>query len=269
MTAAVAVGQGLFVLLYFAAVFLHELAHFVVAKRLFYRTEQIKVGIFGATLVGQFDNMTVADTAKIALAGPLCNIVLAVCCLASWWLWPVAYPVTHQFYVANITMAVTNLLPLYPLDGGRILHVLIARIGGKKAIRIVEHAKTVAALLLFALFIASVFFGQCLFTVGLFALCLMMVEVSPNGYIRSTFLWGHFSRVGMEKRTLVYSLDSTISNVSKRIRGNYLYCLEVVDNQMQVVAFLDYQQLEHAIVTFPVSTRLSEVVALCKNNGAK
>jgi len=75
MVLAVAFGQGLFVLLYFAAVFLHELAHCVVAKRLFYHTEQIKLGIFGATLVGQFDNMSVVDTIKIALAGPLCNIV--------------------------------------------------------------------------------------------------------------------------------------------------------------------------------------------------
>ena len=260
MVLAVAFGQGLFVLLYFAAVFLHELAHCVVAKRLFYHTEQIKLGIFGATLVGQFDNMSVVDTIKIALAGPLCNIVLAVCCLASWWMWPSIYPITHQFFVANVTMAVTNLLPLYPLDGGRIVFALVSKMNCR-VIAVVKSAKTVASVVLFAIFVISLFTGDNLFSVGLFALCLLTVEVAPTGYTKSTFLWKRFEKVGMEKKTLVYQMDSTLSAVAKRIKGNYLYCLEIVDNQMKVVGVLNYQQLEHVIVTMPLTTKLSQLVA--------
>ena len=67
--------------------------------------------------------------------------------------------------------------------------------------------------------------------------------------------------MGMEKKTLVYQMDSALSAVAKRIKGNYLYCLEIVDNQMKVVGVLNYQQLEHVIITMPLTTKLSQLVA--------
>ncbi len=263
MAIAVALGQGLFVFLYFVAVFLHELAHYVVARRLFYCAQQIKLGIFGATLVGQFDDMPAKDTVKIALAGPFCNVICAICCLASWWLYPTLYPITHQFYVANITMAVTNLLPLYPLDGGRIVFALVAKTCNGKILIVVKRAKTVVSVMLFVLFVVSLFTGDNLFSVGLFALCLATVEVCPTGYVKCAFLRRRLN-FGMEKKTLVYQQDTPLSAVTKRIKGNYLYCLEIVDSQLHVVATLDYQQLEDAVVTLPPTTKLCQIVS-CGN----
>ena len=57
----------------------------------------------------------------IALAGPICNGVLALATFALWWLLPESYVYTQDFLNSNLTLMCFNLLPCFPLDGSRIV----------------------------------------------------------------------------------------------------------------------------------------------------
>jgi Zn-dependent protease/predicted transcriptional regulator len=115
-------------LLFFASVLFHELSHSVVARVYKIRVASITLFVFGGVARIVKDAPTPAQEFNIAFAGPLSSGVLAlgfygltrvvpnnemVGALAEW-LWE-----------TNLALAVFNLLPGFPLDGGRIFRALV------------------------------------------------------------------------------------------------------------------------------------------------
>lgn len=260
---AVLFRQGFFALNYAIAVVLHELSHYLAANRLFYRCKEISVSVFGAVLYGDFADVTPPDRIKIALAGPCANIVLATLCLAVWWIAPDSYYYTEDFFTANVSMACVNLLPCFPLDGGRVLTGVLEGKFGDKSVVIARNVTVVLSLILFGLFLCSLFTGDNLFSLGLFAVCLFsgVFAKGKECYVKTTFAQnrGAFLKKGMEKKTLVFALNNTLRDVAKRMQGNFLYCLEVVDDDMEVVCRYSVAQLEQLVITFPLDTPLSKL----------
>lgn len=119
--------HGYFATVYFTAVLLHELAHYAVARARFYHCYEVRVSVFGAVLYGDFRDVEPRDRIAIALAGPLANAVMCVLCLALWWAFPSTYVFTEVFFAANASMACVNMLPCYPLDGGRVVTGLLEK----------------------------------------------------------------------------------------------------------------------------------------------
>ena len=76
------------------------------------------------------------------------------------------------------------------------------------------------------------------------------------GYV---YAKNHFLAFGMEKKVLVFNTQNTLSDVAKRMQGNYLYALEVVNDDMQVVATFSIADLEHIIITKPLTTLLKDL----------
>ena len=246
--------------MYSFAVVLHEIAHYVVASKLFYHCKEIQLGIFGAVLYGDFQDVAGADRVKIALAGPVCNVVLCLACLALWWLVPDSYFFTESFFTANATMACVNMLPCYPLDGGRVLTGALEEKLGNKALPITKKLTIAMSLAAFAAFVVSLFTGDNLFSVGLFAIGLFSGIFSRGKeiYTRTsiTVNRSRFLKRGMELKTLVFSQKNLLSDVLKRMQGNFLYCLEVVDDDMQVVARYSIAQLEQLVLETELNTPL-------------
>ncbi len=249
---------------YTIAVVLHECSHYLVARKLFYRCTQIQVGIFGAVLYGEFDNVTALDRIKIALAGPLSNLAVCVVCLATWWIAPESYPFTEVFFQSNVSMACVNLLPFYPLDGGRVVTGILQLKRNRDCTHVVKKVTVATSLLLFLLFVISLFTHHNLFSLGLFSLFLLsgaLAKSNGEKYVKSAFVFSkrHFLACGMEKKTLVFNSQNTLADVVKRLYGNYLYALEVVDDDMIVVATYSIAQLEKLVVTAPLSTKLQDL----------
>lgn len=94
------------------AAVIHELGHLVVSKIRKVPWEELKIGAGG--MVIHMGTMTEKDTLLIALAGPGASLLL--CSLLH--VWP-------QAAICGLVQGVYNLLPIYPLDGGRVLHALI------------------------------------------------------------------------------------------------------------------------------------------------
>ena len=108
-------------LLAFFAITIHELSHFFVALIAGARDMTILLMPYGATLVAKGD---LPHFGAVLLAGPMANFSLASFALSACWLFPELYGYCKGFIALNALLAILNLLPAYPLDGGRLFRLL-------------------------------------------------------------------------------------------------------------------------------------------------
>jgi Zn-dependent protease len=112
-----------------ATVGLHELGHAVAAQRYGYPTSDITLYVFGGIAsIEATDEMADHPDQElvIALAGPAVNFALVV--VFGWaTLWTGPHPVLAALVSMNLMMGLFNLIPAYPMDGGRILRALLAK----------------------------------------------------------------------------------------------------------------------------------------------
>ena len=119
----------------FAGVVLHELGHSLVARRYGYPIDSITLWLFGG--IAQLTEMPEdwRQELTIAVAGPVVSVLLGVLSYAGFLAVPGSDGVGFQAarfvlgYLAfiNVALAAFNLLPGFPMDGGRVLRALLAR----------------------------------------------------------------------------------------------------------------------------------------------
>jgi Zn-dependent protease/CBS domain-containing protein len=138
------------VLLLFVSLIIHELGHALVARRQGIEVKRIDLFLFGGLTQMSRDPSSPGQEFKIAVAGPLATFAVILVCIAI----DVAIVGTHRLTHAiglendiqitpvllslswllpmNVLLLVFNLVPAFPLDGGRIARALVWRITGDK-----------------------------------------------------------------------------------------------------------------------------------------
>ena len=119
-------------LLLFVSVLLHELAHSLVARRRGLPVKSITLFIFGGVSNIEREPTSAGIEFQMAVVGPLTSLVIGVICFL------LQLPLQGSnsplegilFYLAvtNILLGVFNLIPGFPLDGGRVLHSIVWRL---------------------------------------------------------------------------------------------------------------------------------------------
>src|SRR5260221_9352186 len=108
----------------------HELAHSMVALHYGIPVVQIILYLFGGVAQIARDPERPGQEFWIAIAGPASSMVLALMFGALSSLRGLAGAACSWLAVVNLTLALFNLLPGFPLDGGRVLRAILWRIGG-------------------------------------------------------------------------------------------------------------------------------------------
>ena len=130
-----AVATSLFTaLVFFASIVAHELGHSLVAIKRGVPVSAITLFIFGGVAQLNKDNENATDEFWIAIAGPMVSFVLALVFsvlsgLTSQWYEPVAVGFGWLAMI-NMMVALFNLIPGFPLDGGRVFRALIWKVTG-------------------------------------------------------------------------------------------------------------------------------------------
>ncbi len=124
-------GAGLVAtLLFFFSVLFHEMSHSLMAQRCGIEISEIKLFIFGGVARLSEDSKNPVTEFKIAVVGPFSSFILAV----FFWFcqkllgglqFPLAQAVTGYLVWINVALGIFNLLPGFPLDGGRILRAIL------------------------------------------------------------------------------------------------------------------------------------------------
>lgn len=120
------------------AVLGHEIAHAVAGRMLGFRVHRIVATLWGGHTSYDGTGSTPGRAAVIAVSGPLANLALAgLGLVASATLpWP-ASEFAWSVTVLNLLLAVFNLLPGLPLDGGQIVHSLVWKVSGRRDLGLV------------------------------------------------------------------------------------------------------------------------------------
>lgn len=138
MALAAATGYFIELITMFCLVVMHELGHVFAARGFRWRVRRIELLPFGGVAeVDEWGNKPPREEIAVALAGPLVNLVMILVSglLRMVHVWDSQW--TIFFMQGNAIMAGLNLLPVWPLDGGKIMQSLLSyRIAYLKTISI-------------------------------------------------------------------------------------------------------------------------------------
>lgn len=114
----------------FVCVLAHEISHSLVAMRSGIPVKGITLFLFGGVSELKAEAMSPGDELRMAAAGPIMSALLGAGCgviyYAAYELLPTqARSLLYYFMFINLSLAVFNLLPGFPLDGGRILRAIL------------------------------------------------------------------------------------------------------------------------------------------------
>ena len=172
---------------------IHELGHLIAGLILGFKVEEIKLTPMGVRLQFKVEseeynkkvkkgNMLNVKKAIIALAGPITNIIIFTILILIQNL-DLYFTQTYIYQIivySNILIAIFNMIPIYPMDGGRFIsEILKIKIGYKKAYKITYLlSKTILIILTATASIAILYLKNiAIFFIIMYLWCLEIQEI--------------------------------------------------------------------------------------------
>jgi Zn-dependent protease len=273
----------LLVVLLFALVLIHELSHSRVAQHYGIEVKNITLLPIGGVSSMEEIPQDPRRELIISVVGPLSNVVLGLLMLAAA---PLFFDVGRVFsagefsnlllsrgfvaayvylFVVNLTLAVFNLLPAFPMDGGRVFRAFLAmRMGRPRATRI---AVVVGQILAVAMGVAGLLGGGVfLMFVAVFIYFGAQAEGAGNDIQR--VLGDLRVRQAVNTRIETASPGQTIGELAARLFHIYQEDFAVVDSAGQVVGVLTRDRLISMLgkhgSDFPVSEAMRTEFPICR-----
>jgi Zn-dependent protease/CBS domain-containing protein len=251
----------------FGTVVLHELGHALTARRFGIRTRDITLLPIGG--VARLERMPEKPWQEllVALAGPLVNVVIAALIFA--WLTltggtalptsaPLATPsplLTSLLWV-NVMLAIFNLLPAFPMDGGRVLRALLAM--RTDHVRATRMAARIGQAIAIVLGIAGLFFNPMLMFIALF---IWIGAASESASVQAkAALEGVPVTAAMITEFYTLSPDDTLGTAARALIGTTQTEFPVVDETDRVVGLLMQSRLLEGLTEQGGDARVGDVM---------
>lgn len=148
---------------------IHEMSHVAVGMALKMKVEKIEIMSFGLSVSFYKDlNDNIIKEILVALAGPLMSLALAILsCKIEF-----AFATIQENVYSNILIFLFNLIPIYPLDGGRIikgiLHIIF---GSEKSEYLINKISKVTIIILTIISSIAVFYYK---NIAIFLACILL-----------------------------------------------------------------------------------------------
>lgn len=255
-----------FVLALFLCVFLHELGHALAARRYDISTRDITILPIGG--LARLENMPEAPRQElvVALAGPAVNFLIAGLLFVVVNFFPAhreSFDLTtidgntflYTLFSANLILAVFNLIPAFPMDGGRVLRALISfKFSRIKATRI---AAAIGQILAIFFVIVGLFYNPILLLIGFFIFLGAQAEAKFTE-IRSLMHGYHIYDVLMKDYKALHVEDELSQAVDILLNGQTTVFL-IMDGD-HVVGTLSKNEIIRALSEYGKQVRVGEVM---------
>jgi Zn-dependent protease/CBS domain-containing protein len=232
--AAAALDSTLFIVLLFACVVLHEFGHITAARRYGVKTPEVTLLPIGGVSSLERLPSDPAQELVVALAGPAVNLVIGLALIATLGsahlrdLEQIDNPhlsLLGRLAVANIFLVVFNLIPAFPMDGGRVLHALLAmRVGAARA---TEIAARIGQALAFGFGFLGLFGNPLLLFIAIFVYIAAAGEAQMSAAHEA--LKGVTVGEAMETRFTPVSIDASLAQAVDALLATAQHEFPVVD----------------------------------------
>lgn len=258
--------QVLFLLAIFTCVVLHELGHALTASRYGFKTKDITLLPIGGVARMEAIPEKPMQELVMALMGPIVNVAIAL----------VLYPfVADQLneknlaliqkinadnfllgiFLVNMSLAVFNLLPAFPMDGGRVLRALLSfKIGRVQATRIAAH---VGQLLAIGFAMIGLFFNPFLLMIAIFVFLGAQVELDETE--SKSLLSGHKVKEAVIKNFISLRSNDSLSTAIQKLLDTQVREFVVFDCD-RVVGTIDRSKIFEAVKQHGADTPLAKVL---------
>lgn len=225
-------------MLTYAVTVLHELAHIFVAKKLGVDVLKVEILPFGITMrLTDVGIKNPKDEIKISLAGPISNLLIVFFLNA-------LYNGPHKDFIftTSLVMGVFNLLPILPLDGGRVLRcVLIKKYGYIRAMSItlsVTKAFSVVLIFLGAFLLWLTKFNFSVLLIGSFLVANITEErKNANLIIMKDILYSRkkLAQKGVtDAGVIAVSQDESAKKVLLKLTYDKYFLIHIIDRDMKL-----------------------------------
>jgi len=244
----------IFVVSIFGCVILHELGHALVAKRLGVTTRDITLYPIGG--VAMLDGRPKPrQELWIALAGPAVNVVLAVLIGIALVVQyhgfpPISTNLQHTSFlfgllIANLTLAVFNMVPAFPMDGGRVLRAALGL--GMSEARSTQIAGGIGQGLAIVLGLIGVFTQSfVLMLIAFFVFVGAAQEISAT--VTRSFLAGHLLSDAMQTRFRSLTSGESLESAANLMIHGSQHDFPVMNGD-EIIGLLTRTQLTKGLTT--------------------
>ena len=256
-------GRIFIFLVYVFTAVIHETGHSVAAGRAGYRLNKITLTPFGAVASGNIEGLKFYDELFIAAAGPAVNLAVGLLFVAFWWIFPETYAFTDIAAEANFVLAAVNLIPAYPLDGGRILSALLSiKLGSLRAKKICKIVGVALAVLLVVGFVVTVFYtpNVSLLIFAAFVFVGAIDRGKENKYVKINSVFdAEKLRRGVPVKRQAVSKDITLKTLVKIADAAALNEIDVYDGD-RFIKRLDQKRITQILATGDIYSKLEKYV---------
>jgi len=265
-------GFGVEILLVIITVLLHELAHVIVAIKIGVKVREIEIFPFGG--VARFDSI-VGNNPRIEIlvscAGPALSFILAIIFFVLGRVTNNSFPIDF-FMKSNIFMFLFNILPLFPLDGGRIARGYLAyKVGIKSATKKLSYITYIVSIGLLLVSIYKLVFkfeGIYLSLIAIFLFIAAHNERKMAAFIFIQEFAGKKEELKknkiMETHMLVALKQVRAKDVIECFLPKKYHLIIVIDNHGESIGTINEIQLLEGVIKYGVECNLESLLIKCK-----
>ena len=243
------------IILAFISIFLHEISNIVVAKKNVCKFNNFKIHIYGTNAEFiNIDELSKKEKAQIYLAGPCMNLAIAFIFFLVGLI--INNSIIDKIININLSLLFFNILPAYPLDGSRILEIILSeKILYKKVNDIISKISYIIAIFLITITLIAFIYSKslnvslivaaiiiCLITKGekKSAMYILMrnIFVKRNKLLRNKYI---------ENKSISVYYKLGLINVMAIIDKNRFNSFYILDDDLKLLFIMHEDELIEAL----------------------
>lgn len=243
------------IILAFISILAHEGMHILLAKRKGCKFNDIQIHIYGTSAqFANIDELNKNEKLQIYLSGPFANFVI-ICIF-----WGISFvsnnTMIDKMIDINLSLLFFNLLPAYPLDGSRVLEILLSqKILYRRANEIISKISyTIAVVLVVVFIIVFAYSGVVNISIPIAAIVICLITRSEQKSAMYILMGNIFVKRNkllrnkyIENKSISVYYKQGLANVMSIVDKNRFNIFYVLDDDLKVVFIMNEDELIEAL----------------------